>query len=199
MIRRLTPLVFFFSLFFIAATQLATAQRMLVVDGSTVRCVLPTSTCEITEVEKSEHAPYVGKTITIVTPTYSFDRTWYQMGIGMLPDGKGVAINKFKLKIVTQPDLPATATCKPNAETAAKGFGIDTSQYIRIVGIGPLDANRDQKANFINKVFKTKSMVTTMGDCWFSGMLLKNGRVYLMPCMQIVKATETEYKNDLPL
>lgn len=193
------PQAFCLALVLFAGTTAAHAQRNIYVDGTVIQCILPKSTCEVTEVKNADEAKYVGKTITLYSPSYSFDKLWYQMGIGTLADGSAVRINQFKLKVITQPDMPVAPACKPGAETAAGGFGIDTSQYVRILAIGSLDAAADQKAHFVNKVFKTKSIVSTLGDCWYSGMLAKDGKVFLMACMQVQRVTEADYRQDSPL
>lgn len=163
-------------------------QNTIKIEDRYVGCILPTSICVITEVKNAADNIYVGKQIEIQSPFYSFDNEWYTMGIAALPNDEGfIRLAGFKYRLISQPVLPTYPACLADAEIPTKLFSfIEDEEQVQILALGAIDKQKYPVAeNYIGKIFKTNGMVMPIGNCWYSGWMVRDNKLFFFPCVQL--------------
>jgi hypothetical protein len=165
------------------------AQTTIVSDGQSVSCVLPNSICIVTETKEDSDAHYIGDTLAFYSPSYAFDETWFESGLAVtVTGGDDVKINGFKLEVVSEPSLPDYPDCQPDAETPGNSFGLASNTYVKILALGPIDKARyPDAAQYVGQVYKAYSDITPIGGCWYAGIIEKDDKIFIFPCMQVQK------------
>ena len=184
-------------LFFLFSCLWAHSQTIISYQNKGIKCILPTSICEITEVKNASDNYYIGKQIEVALPFYSLDNLWYSNGLATLVTGEDAKLGPFKMKLISQPYLSAYPSCNPEAETTARGFGFGKGVQVKILAVGSIDKGIGWDENkLIGKIYTTWGMLMPISNCLYSGILEKDGRISLFSSIQ-VKMVANKRETDL--